>query len=131
MAIDVASLDEQIQRLQDIRRIVTDPKSVAMLQEFLGAPQGSPVVDEEDDEATPNGQPSQISLIRRCIHARSGAFTVTDIGDDMRAQGATIKNIAIGRALQRLASKYKEIELVKKGEGSSPNVYKATDKLKV
>lgn len=144
MNIDTAVLDQEIERLQALKKVLSDPASLAYLRKaIVGSGVAVPPADaipspapnvtmHEVSPQLPEGGESQIGLVRKCIAQlpESDFFTVSSLGELLRANGLHIKNLAISRILQRLANKYQEIELVAKGEGSSPNAYRATDKLK-
>jgi hypothetical protein len=72
----------------------------------------------------PPGDQTQIGAIRAFISQRgSSAFSVPEIGHFLRKQGMQVSNIAVGRVLQRLTTKYGEIKIYKAGGGNVPNQY--------
>jgi hypothetical protein len=135
MPINLRKIDEAIQRLQDIKRIMSDPKSAALVEELLGnaSSRRSEMAQRVDDlrfdltaqpAAVTKRAPSQARAIRELISQINGAFDVDMIGKMMRSSAHNIDNIAVGKVLQRLFKQGK-IRLVERGVGSAPNRYMA------
>jgi hypothetical protein len=127
--MNLSILDEEIQRLQEIRRVMSDPKSAALVKQlFAQQPNGntersdgSSKVDTRDDDSDTE-LTTQIGVIRHAASVATGSFTTSLIGDVVRGAGLDIDNVAVGKVLQRLL-KREEIRLVRKGKGNKPNRY--------
>jgi hypothetical protein len=137
MAIDLKKLDEKIQKLQDIRKIASDPEALALLEQLVVDGSAGGIRKSETkrtgplsprDGSFPNGDadPSikergeQVRAIRNAIAGNTENFEVNAIGDKVRASGVEVSNIAVGKVLQRLV-KRGEIKLVRRGK---PNIYR-------
>lgn len=156
MAIDTRQIDEAIrleqeeherrmERLAVVKSIASDPEALEILRKLMSqngtangvspaapTPSQYTLAPSTHPEASTDERGAQIAAIRKMIAAQTGQFTVSSLGDALRAQGMDIDNIAVGRALQRLWRKYKEIDLVTEGGGGNvPNAYIKTDRLKV
>jgi len=144
MAINLQRIEEElkrqraeVQRLEDVRRILSDPRSAALVEEAIRDGDDSyrdrPLTRElEEVQAGTDGQAnlelvggaSQASIVRNIVSQQSGRFTVGSIGDQVRAVGIDMTNIAVGRVLQRMHKKHGTIRIARRGGGgSSPNWY--------
>lgn len=136
MPIDLKKLDDQIQKLQGIRKIASDPESLALLEQFIldgriGGGREAPkpathlsVLDELSDAGkggtAPQQRGEQIGTIRRIVASGPENFDVSDVGEKIRASGIKISNVAVGKVLKRL-EKRGEIKIVQRGK---PNIYR-------
>lgn len=136
--MDLSSIDKEIERLQSIKSLLSDPRSAAMVKEFLS--QNALVLDGHA-EAVPartakrkkvsKDRGTQARMIRRAVAEQAEAFDVGVIGNAVRERGLEVNNTQVGRALQRMLKKLGTIKLVQPGVGSAPNRYEKTEKFKV
>jgi hypothetical protein len=133
--INLGELDDQIQRLQKIRELMSDPHAVALMRELLagngclpaiaGASALAPAQQSGKGRARHRlKRGGQIRAIRKAIlgFGDKDLFTVASLGDALRGAGLNISNIAVGKVLRRMQGRG-EIEVVEQGKGSAPNIY--------
>jgi hypothetical protein len=121
MTLDLSKIDAEIERLENIRRVMSDPRSAQLIEEMLAGRNGR--VEPLKFDAK---KPSQSAIVRRCLTSLTGRFTVNTVGEAIRAAGPRIENVAIGRVLIRMAEN-EELVVVQKGSGTQPNVYEKTE----
>lgn len=153
MALNLSALDQELlalerrtQMIQDIKRLATDPEARALLESILvngsnaagGLPAGSGTAAHGSASAPALPRPlqpyvglSQVDCVRRAIGQFDGRrFVVGTIGNNLRAAGFDIDNVAIGKVLRRL-TKDGELRIAEEGGGSVPNQYEATEKFRM
>jgi hypothetical protein len=141
MAIDTSKIDEvmrqtqqqhelKMKRFADLKVMLSDPDAVELMKTMLGSNGATANHEPPSGELVPEAG-TQIGVIRKAIAQQAGSFTVSSLGNKLRAEGMDIDNIAVGRVLQRLNKKYHEIELVAASSGGNvPNSYTKTDRLR-
>jgi len=141
MAIDFSALRKQKEMIDQILQLASDPEAASLLEKLivgkgdapaqpkpLVMPQREPRVARRKAQSVRSGQRgAQIAAVRKAIAARSGGFFVGDIGDDLRAAGIDIDNVAVSRVLQRLADQTKELFVAVRGVGKHPHRYEKTE----
>ncbi len=137
MGFDVSRIDEQIKKLQEIRRMISDPETAALLEHLMKAPGAAPngsghgvaLPAPERPPAAPKvrrgGRGTQTQAIRSAVSHMPQPFTVRMVADRVRAEGMRIENNVVGKILQRLLNR-RQIRVVGKEPGfGGPNVYES------
>jgi len=145
MAIDFSALRKQRDMIDKILSLASDPEASSLLEKLViekktekseitlrpaVVPRGAPRRAPRKAKGRNSQRGAQISAVRMAVAARSGQFTVGEIGADLRARGFDIKNLAVSRVLQRLAEKTHELHVAARGEGSNPNRYEKTEQFR-
>lgn len=135
MALNLAALDEELaalekrsQMIQDIKRFAANPEALALLEKLAMNGNASTHRDELLVDISYSTL-SQVDAVRHAIVRSKGLFTVGEIGEELRAHGINITNVAIGRVLLRL-TKRNEIRVAVAGGGNVPNGYEITANFK-
>src|SRR5437867_13283335 len=110
MAIDLSRIDKEIQRLTDIKRLLSDPESFALVEELIKNNTNGATPTEASPAcvalvAHPNGGESYSDAIRRTLPVMPNDFTTNILGDALRQAGIDIDNAAVGKALAYLERK--------------------------
>ena len=73
MRLDINKLDERIRRLQEIRRLIADPETAALLLELVAPEEQQPsVVAPKTDDAVSPSEPDERDLLLKEMAAGGG-----------------------------------------------------------
>ncbi|MBL8215764.1 MAG: hypothetical protein JNK87_33890 [Bryobacterales bacterium] len=132
MLIDVSAIDAEIERLQKIRALAIDPEMQRLFEKFVKAEATPPspsvpaAVSDEDE-----GGKLQRGALKRAVTERALQkfewFTGYELKNEMQADGfpftAARPEITVLEVLRTMGNDG-QLE-VQKGEGNSPNRYRA------
>ncbi len=138
MALDLTQLKKHREMIDTILRLAEDPDAAPLLEKLVvekaaSQPRIEPasrIKPDAEERASDSHRGAQVAAVRKAVAARSGIFTVGNIGDDLRGMGMDIDNISVGRVLKRLADKNSELSIAVRGIGSEPNQYQKTDRFR-
>ena len=140
MGFDLKEIEDQIQRLQDIKRLLSDPESAALLEKLLLAKgngasgnnktaipeRETPFVGQRAKEV----ERSNVDAVRAMISTMSGQFAASEVAEKLRRDGVAIENVQASKALRQLAGTGEVTP--HPGPGAPiPTKYSKTDKLKI
>jgi hypothetical protein len=135
MAIDVSKIDDRIRKLQELRRIASDPELADLLAELVSvnghqnqrSPFGNKPVVEVNAGLEPEfGQFTRI--VRQVCSTLPGRFSIRDVMRELEKISYQITAqkplVAVGGVLRKLADpKRKVLRLVEESSGRKPNFY--------
>lgn len=132
MTLDTRLIDEQIKRLQDLKRIAADPEAVRLFQQILLGQNGHVETPETVKDSKYDSIPETprrgtlIETVLRVVNSSNKPVEVNSVVEEMLRMGfqfaASRPKVAVGIALRKLESKGR-IRLLTRGRGSSPNIY--------
>ncbi|HVS88669.1 MAG TPA: hypothetical protein VHF01_10680 [Candidatus Acidoferrum sp.] len=127
--IELKDIDEQIQRLQELRKIVADPGMASLLNQLMASKNGqsSLLHGDKQSERKAKKKGTFINKIEEsCKLFGSARFTIRDVIDKFESAGNTFnakdKSVAVYSAMKRLESRG-VLKLVEKGIGAKPSFY--------
>lgn len=121
--IALQDIDEQIAKLQELRKIIADPQISTLLNQILASKNGN--------TATMKRKAKKGTFIEKieetCRAFGTAEFTVKAVIEAFQARGYTFaasnKSVAAYSAMRRLQER-KVIQIVKQGIGSSASTYR-------
>ena len=130
MRIDTAKIDEKIKRLQDLKRIASDPEMVRLLLETVSdnsvetQPNRSSPRTSRKRGGTKKGELAQ--AVKKAVASINHAFTADTVVSWMQTHDyiftAKDPKIAVNGVLRKMAKK-QQLKIVKAGSGRVPNEY--------
>jgi hypothetical protein len=135
--IDLAKIDDQIRKLEELRRFMADPTTAPIIEQLISQNGGSNGGISASLEIHPiaikgNQRGDLVSAVAAVCRSRSGlGFTAKDVILQLDNQGfafkAQDKLIAVNGALRRLVKKA-VIKVAVPGGGKRPSVYKIPER---
>jgi hypothetical protein len=127
--IELRDIDEHIAKLQELRRIMSDPAMATVLNQLLASKNGhsSPPLQNRQNEYKAKTKGNFIRQIEKiCEYFGLEPFTIRDVIQAFEAGGYTFKakdkNVATYSALQRLVERG-VLKIVVRGIGAKPSTY--------
>lgn len=121
--IELQDIDQQIAKLQELRKIIADPQMAALLNQVLASKNGNSTAMKRKAK-----KGTFIEKIEEtCRSFGTAEFTVNGVIEVFQARGNTFaaknKSVATYSAMRRLQER-KVIQVVKQGIGSSASTYR-------
>jgi hypothetical protein len=129
MAITLEDIDEKIRRLQELRRIVSDPSMASLLNDLIASKNGGcPAAIPQSEYKAKEG--SLLAKIEEtCRSFGSEPFTIRQIVQRFESQGnvfeAKDKAVSAFSAVKSLVKKG-IVKQIKQGYGSQPSYFQMT-----
>lgn len=131
MNIELRDIDEQIRKLQELRKLVADPDMIALLNQLISVKNGhstgivlSSTVGKENTKK--KGRFIE-KIEETCRNFGTSSFTINDVIKAFEQRGnvfgANNKSVATYSAMRRL-QKRRVVEVVQQGVGSAPSTYR-------
>jgi hypothetical protein len=131
--IDVGKIDDQIRKLEELKRFMSDPTTAPMIEQLISQ-NGSVNAASRPTEKSPklpHGQVTQrgalLAAVENTCKILPGDFNQKEVIEKLESQGyafqAKDKNIAVYSALKRLV-KRGVLHLTSKGKGKKPSTYR-------
>jgi hypothetical protein len=127
--IELKDIDDQIQRLQELRKIVADPGMANLLNQLMASKNGHSSLPHPDrqNEGKAKKKGTFINKIdESCKSFGSSRFTIRDVIEKFESAGNTFnakdKSVAVYSAMKRLESRGL-LKPVEKGIGAKPSLY--------
>lgn len=118
--VDLTKLDEEIRKLQELRRLASDPSLARFFITSNGHNRTAVTSNEESATGSVSG-----TVLEIC-RSLDGEFTIREVLAGMNARGFDFAGSnpqrAVGNALKRLTGKH-QIKVVRESSGRSPVVY--------
>lgn len=75
MRFDIQKLDERIKKLQEIRRLATDPETATMLTEFMSSPddRSEPTAALSERSSVVSHSSDAREIVKEVVNAKDGA----------------------------------------------------------
>jgi hypothetical protein len=140
MAINTARIDEQIRRLQDLKRMASDPETLRLWENLMAENNGPirpartfahplPMVKENPSNSGKKGD--VLRAARKAVATLNGRFKAPSVLEAMQREGfaLTVEKplVVVNGALRRLIKKG-EIKIVMRGSGRNGHQYEQTGK---
>jgi hypothetical protein len=127
--IELKDIDEQIQRLQELRRIVADPAMASLLDQLMASKNGRsnlPHADKQGERKAKKKGTFVSKIDETCKSFGSERFTIGDVIRKFENAGNTFnakdKSVAVYSAMKRLEGRGM-LKVVVKGAGAKPSLY--------
>jgi len=127
--IELRDIDEKIERLQELRRFMSDPERAALLNQLLASKNGNsspPTVTTQQEGKAKSGMSFIGKIEETCKSFGSTAFTIRDVIQSYESRGYTFKArkkaVAVYTAIRRLQERG-VVKLEHQGIGSQPSSY--------
>jgi len=131
--ITLRDIDEQIRKLQELRKIVADPEMASLINQLFARKNGQSIMSiadaQDKDKAKTQKRGTFIGKIEEVVRSmpQTSTFTLNDVIEVFEASGnafnAKNKSVATYTAMRRL-EKRKVIEVVERGIGSKPSTFR-------
>jgi len=127
--IELKDIDEQIQRLQELRKIVADPGMASLLNQLMASKNGHSGLPHRDRQSESKAKKKGTFINKideSCKSFGSARFTIREVIDKFESAGNTFKakdkSVAVYSAMKRL-EKRGVLKVVEKGIGAKPSFY--------
>lgn len=128
--ITLNDIDEQIKKLQELRRVISDPAMAGLLNQLLASKNGVTPVSPRNTQGEHKAKgdfAAEILVSCKTIPPLETPFTIRAVIAAHEARGGTFtakdKAIATYGALKRLV-KSRDVIMVEQGIGSKPSLYR-------
>lgn len=129
--IELQDIDEQIRKLQELRKVVADPQMASLLNQLLASKNGHsalPIMANAQGKHKAKKKGTFIEKIAETCRAfGTGEFKISDVITAFEARGfvfaAKDKSVATYSAMRRLQDR-KLITVVTRGIGAKPSTYR-------
>ena len=123
--IELKDIDEQIQKLQELRKVVADPTMASLLNQLLASKNGQSSLSRTGERKAKKGTFIE-KIDESCKSFGSARFTIREVIEKFESTGnkfnAQDKSVAVYSAMKRL-EKRGVLKLVEKGIGAKPSYY--------
>jgi len=130
MKLDIAKIDAEIERLQSLKRLASDPRMAELFERFASSNGSQEFVVTESSTPPITEDYSRGDLLRtvqQTCQLFEGQFTSSDVIAKMRDRGFKFKaknpHIAVNGVLRKLLGKRNKIKLAEQGIGRTANRY--------
>jgi hypothetical protein len=127
--IELKDIDEQIQRLQELRKIVADPEMASLLNQLMASKNGHSSLTHADKKGEHKAKKKGTFINRieeTCRLFASARFTIRNVIDKYESTGNTFnardKGVAVYTVMKRL-EKRGVVKIVEKGIGAKPSYF--------
>lgn len=124
--IELKDIDEQIQRLQELRKIVADPVMAGLLNQLIGSKNGHATLSPHREGKAKKKGTFINKIDETCKSFGSVRFVIRDVIEAFENAGNTFnakdKSVAVYSAMKRLENRG-VLKLVEKGIGAKPSLY--------
>jgi hypothetical protein len=124
--IDIRDIDERIQKLQELRKVMSDPEMAALLNQLLASKNGNAIMPTASVHKAKKKGDFIKQIARICEYFAMEPFKISDVIKAFESAGHTFKaqdkNVATYSALKRLV-KRGMLKIIVQGKGAKPSVY--------
>lgn len=128
MPINIATIDAKIRKLQELKRLASDPEMLQILESLVAPSANKPQAPQPNPRPGPR-RGEQRNAVFRAMREISGRFTATDIVGVLKTNGfvfaAKSPSIAVNSILRKLVAKG-ELVVAVQGSGRAGNQYEQT-----
>jgi hypothetical protein len=129
--INLASIDEQIKKLEELRRFMADPTTAHIIEQLISQNGTNGTARSATFESSEGQRGDLMNNVAIICRSFATGFTAKDVIERLDLDGfkfqAQDKLIAVNGALRRLVKKG-VIKLVSVGTGKRPSVYKIPER---